>query len=120
MTSVLGGISVLVVEDSPVVAPFTRDVLSELGCRVVGPATNMADARALAGTEQIDAAIIDIRIRGEKSFAICEILAARDVPFFLTSGFADWPIPEEWKDRPRLQKPYSIGDLERTLTNLFL
>ena len=41
------GRRILVIEDSPVVAPFTVDVLEELGCEVVGPAPNMAAAREL-------------------------------------------------------------------------
>jgi CheY-like chemotaxis protein len=120
MSGVLTGRRVLVVEDSPVVAPFTKAVLDDLGCVVAGPATNMADARSLAETEQIDAALIDIRIRGEKAFAICDILAARDVPFVLTSGYADWPVPDEWKDRPQLPKPYTPDDLERALSALLI
>jgi CheY-like chemotaxis protein len=38
---------ILLVEDSPVLAPFTADILSDLGCEVIGPAPNMAAAREL-------------------------------------------------------------------------
>ena len=115
----LAGKRILVVEDSPVVAPFTADVLQELGCRVVGPAPNMASARELINTEPFDAALMDVHIRGERVFPLCEQLAQRNVPFVLTSGYADWQMPEEWRDRPRLQKPYTIDQVREALEALF-
>ena len=115
MASELAGRRILIVEDSPVVAPFAEALLELLGCRVVGPAGNMAVARDLAGAEDVDAALLDVRIRGEKSFSICEILDRRGVPFVLTSGYADWGLPSEWRDRPQLAKPYTQADLEQAL-----
>jgi CheY-like chemotaxis protein len=109
---------ILVIEDSPVVAPFTADLLSDLGFEVVGPAPNMATARELAETEEFDAAILDIHIRGERVFSICEVLEARKIPFILTSGYADWQVPDKWRDRPRLQKPYTIDQVEQALSDL--
>jgi len=117
--SELAGRRILVIEDSPVVAPFTVEILGELGCEVVGPAPNMAAARELVESEEIDAAILDIHIRGERVFPICEMLEGRDVPFLLTSGYADWQVPEKWRDRPRLQKPYTLDQVKEALAPLF-
>ena len=114
----LAGRRILVVEDSPVVAPFTGDLLTELGCVPVGPATNMFAARDLAETEEFDAAIVDLHIRGEKVYGICEILAARGIPFLITSGYADWRMPDKWQDRPRLAKPYKLDDIREALEAL--
>src|SRR6185503_9803563 len=99
---------ILLIEDSPVVAPFTADLLSELGCAVVGPAPNMAAARELIDGEEFDAAILDVHIRGERVFPLCEALEAKSVPFVLTSGYAAWDMPDKWVDRPRLLKPYTL------------
>jgi CheY-like chemotaxis protein len=109
---------VLVVEDSPVVAPFTADLLEELGYSVIGPAPNMAAARELIEAQAFDVAIMDIHIRGERVFPLCDALAAKGVLFLLTSGYADWQIPEKWEDRPRLQKPYTIDAVEAALAGL--
>ena len=115
MSSKLAGLRILIVEDSPVVAPFAEAMLEVLGCEVVGPAGNMAAARELAEDAELDVALIDIRIRGEKSFPLCEILDRRGVPFVLTSGYADWGVPDEWRDRPRLPKPYNMDDVRGAL-----
>jgi hypothetical protein len=34
------------------------------------------------------------------------------------SGYADWKMPDEWADRPRLQKPFSEEQLRRKLNEL--
>jgi CheY-like chemotaxis protein len=114
----LSGKRILVVEDSPVVAPFTADILGELGCVVVGPAPNMAAARALIESETLDAALMDVHIRGERVFPLCDMLESRAVPFILTSGYADWQVPEKLEQRPRLQKPYTMEQVEKALKKL--
>jgi CheY-like chemotaxis protein len=109
---------ILIIEDSPVVGPFTVDALEELGFQAVGPAPNMARARELIEEGEFDAAMMDVHIRGERVFNLCETLAAKGVPFILTSGYADWNMPEKWQDRPRLQKPYTIEDVRIALSDL--
>ena len=68
VSATLSGRRILVIEDSPVVAPFTVDVLGELGCDVIGPAPNMAVARELVEAGAFDAALMDVHIRGERVF----------------------------------------------------
>ena len=114
----LKGRRILVVEDSPVVGPFTADLLGELGCEVVGPAPNMAAARELVEAGDFDAALMDIHIRGERVFPLCEMLDSKGIPFVLTSGYADWHMPEKWDDRPRLQKPYTVDQVAEALGGL--
>jgi CheY-like chemotaxis protein len=111
----LAGKRILVIEDSPVVGPFTVDILDELGCEVIGPAPNMAAARSLVEAGGFDAALMDVHIRGERVFPLCEMLSAKGIPFVLTSGYADWTMPEQWRDRPRLNKPYTIDQVEAAL-----
>ena len=101
------------------VAPLAVELLEEIGCTVVGPAPNLASARELIENAEFDGALLDVHIRGERIFPICEVLAAKDVPFVLTSGYADWTMPEKWEDRPRLQKPYRLEQVQQALAELF-
>jgi CheY-like chemotaxis protein len=114
-TADLTGKRILLIEDSPVVAPMTAELLQELGCEVVGPAPNMAAARELVDRVAFDAAIMDIHIRGERVFSLCQVLEAKGLPFVLTSGYADWEMSDKWADRPRLQKPYTLDQVEQAL-----
>ena len=98
---------------------MTAEILVDLGCTVVGPAPNMAAARELVEEERFDAALMDVHIRGERVFPLCDLLAAKGIPFVLTSGYADWHMPEKWHGRPRLQKPYSSDQIEQALRACF-
>jgi CheY-like chemotaxis protein len=111
----LKGRKILVIEDSPVVAPFVADLLTDLGCIVVGPAPNMAAARELAEAGGFDAALLDVHIRGERVFPLCDVLDHHNIPFVLTSGYANWQVPERWADRPKLQKPYMLDGVRDAL-----
>jgi len=118
MTSKSTGLRILIVEDSPVIALATEDMLRAFGYVPLGPAGNMAAALDLAESEEMDAAIVDLNIRGTKSFTLLSILDRRDVPFLIISGYADWKMPEEWSGRPRLQKPFSESHQQAKLTEI--
>ena len=112
----LEGRRVLIVEDSPVVGPFTADLLHDLGCEAVGPAPTLAIAHELIEAGGFDLALLDVHIRGERVFPLCDAFEARSVPFVLTSGYADWKVPDRWAARPRLQKPYGLEGLRDALS----
>jgi DNA-binding NtrC family response regulator len=114
----LNGRRILLVEDSPVISEATEMMLRDMGCELVGPAGTMAPALQLATEAPLDAAVVDINIRGGKAFSILKILEGREIPFLLTSGYADWSMPEEWQGRPRLTKPYSEDGLKQALAEL--
>ena len=109
---------IFVVEDSPVVAEMLDVMLKDLGCDVVGPMGNLAIALEMAAQEAIDAAVIDLNIRGGKVFPVARALAARGIPFLMVSGYGDFSLPQEWQDRPRLTKPFSSEALEKELKAL--
>ena len=118
MESRVKGRRILIVEDSPIIANDTEEMIQGLGGTVVGPAPNMAVALQLAQEEAFDAAVVDVNIRGGKAFAVLTILSQRGIPFLLTSGYANWAMPEEWQARPRLPKPYSEAALRDQLEQL--
>ena len=119
MSDSLSGRRILVVEDSPLIADVLADMLRDMGCEVVGPTGNMAFARELATNEAFEAAIIDINIRGGKIFPVADTLAERGIPFLLASGYADWSMPDNLQERPRLAKPYTAGIVREELEKLF-
>ena len=106
---------VLVVEDEYLIAMTIETMLTDLGCQVVGPEGALAPAMALARDEALDAAILDVTIRGGEVFPVAKILLDRGVPFVLASGYGDWTLPENLQNRPRLTKPFDSADLERAM-----
>lgn len=109
---------ILVVEDSPVVADILREMLIELGFDVVGPIGNFALALEAAASETLDAAVIDVNIRGGKVYPVARALAGRDIPFIFASGYGDWTMPPDLGTRPRLTKPFDFDKMDRELRQL--
>ena len=106
---------ILVVEDETLIAMDIEDTLQALGCEVVGPTGKLATALLLADSEALDAAILDVTIRGGKVFPVAEQLLARGIPFVLASGYGDWALPEHLRDQPRLTKPFTSAELEEKI-----
>jgi CheY-like chemotaxis protein len=115
----LEGLSILLVEDNFLLAEVTKDLLEQSGCRVVGPAGRLESGMRLARQEQLDAAILDIDLQGELSFAIAEVLRDRGVPFMFVTGYADPGIvPSSLGRAARLDKPVADDQLIGSLAEL--
>lgn len=112
------GQRVLLVEDEAILAMSVEDMLTQLGCVVVGPALTIAHASALASSERLDAALLDINVGGGNSFAIAEVLKDRAVPFCFITGYGRDGVPEQFLDVPVLPKPYSGAALAGVLAEL--
>jgi len=111
------GLRILVMEDEPLIAMATCDLIEELGHHVVGPFFNIAASRAaLAG--QIDAAILDVNLGGEEAYPIAEELAARRVPFMFMTGYGQESVDMRFRQHTILQKPVIRNELELALINL--
>ena len=115
MANMLTGRRVLVVEDEAVIAMVIADALEELGCVVVGPIPKLSSALELARDEAIDAAVLDVTIRGGEVYPVAEALDDRRIPFVLASGYGNWALPPKFRDRPRLTKPFSQFELEEKI-----
>lgn len=112
------GRRVLVVEDEMTIALMIEEMLLDLGVQVIGPESRLDAALRLAAEATLDAAILDVNIRGGNSYPVADILAERGIPFVFCSGYNDWALEERHRDRPRLNKPYSLMELENKVIQL--
>lgn len=113
----LDGLKVLVVEDETLVAMLLEDMLADHGCVVAGTAGRVAQAMEMIGDDSlaIEAAILDVNLAGEPSFPLAELLAGKGVPFVFATGYGAGGLPEAWRDRPTLQKPFSHDEVGKML-----
>jgi light-regulated signal transduction histidine kinase (bacteriophytochrome) len=81
------GLRVLVVEDSFMIVRMLELVFDSFGWTMVGPATRVSKALAMVETDRVDAALVDVNLDGEMSWAVAEALRARGVPFVLSTGY---------------------------------
>ena len=113
------GLRVLVVEDENLVALLLEDMLAELGHTVIGPVARVKKALDMIQREEIDIAILDVNINGENTYSIADVLAARNVPFVFSTGYDKKTLHEPHQDRPILQKPFQLQDLEKLFGELY-
>jgi CheY-like chemotaxis protein len=113
----LSGRRVLVVEDEALVSMLLEDMLDDLGCKVLGPMMRVREALSFVATAiaDIDVAILDVNLAGERSSPIAEVLETHGVPFVLATGYDDAGIEERWRSRPILRKPFLAAQLAATL-----
>ena len=114
----LGGLRVLVVEDEMMVSMLIEDMLTDLGCTVVGPASRLDEAIELANRSEIDCAVLDVNLGGQPIFPLADILRAKGAPFAFATGYGDAGLRDVDKGSPVLQKPFREGDLARVLGEL--
>ncbi len=110
---------VLLVEDEGLVAMMMEDMLMELGYTVLGPVARLDRALEMVRRETFDGAILDININGGDTYPVAEALAARDVPFAFSTGYGPQSLQARYRDRPTLQKPFQLDDLQKLLEEVF-
>lgn len=109
-----GRLRALLVEDEPLVALMIEDMLADLGIDVTLSASTLADALAAAEAE-FDFALLDINLRGERSFPAAEALRRRGKPFMFVTGYGTLGTYGTDFDVVVLQKPFTIADLRAGL-----
>jgi len=114
----LEGLRVLVVEDEMMVSMLIEDMLAELGCEVVGPASRLDEALELAKDAELDCAVLDVNLGGQPIFPLADLLRARGRPFAFATGYGDAGLRDVDRGSPVLQKPFREGDLARVLGEL--
>ena len=114
----LDGLKVLVVEDEMMVSMLIEDMLTDLGCTVVGPAARLDEAMDLARDSEIDCAVLDVNLGGQPIFPLADLLREKGAPFAFATGYGDAGLRDVDKGSPVLQKPFREGDLARVLGEL--
>ena len=118
-SSMQGGNRILLVEDEVLIALDVQDVLEDAGYIVAGHAANHDRAVALASSEAIDAAVLDVNLAGVEVWPAAEILRRRGIPFLLVTGlWAGAEVPVFCARAPRLTKPFQTAALLDTLARL--
>ena len=115
------GLRILLVEDDLLIAMEMEEFLRALGCDVVGPIARLDDAlAAVAATDDLQSAIVDLNLRGELSFPLIARLREASVPVICCSGYVDLPeMKGQLKDIPTLSKPWTHDRLMAIMRSQF-
>lgn len=73
----------------------------------MGPVGTVADAEELVRNRPVDAAIVDLNLRGRMAAEFVKRISATKVPCLIVSGYGGDGLPESVSGIPRLEKPVS-------------
>jgi CheY-like chemotaxis protein len=107
---------VLVVEDEMMIAMLIEDMLEELGCELIGPASKVERALELIASETIEIALLDVNLDGQATDAVAYELQRKGIPFVFATGYGATGVPKQHNDRTVLQKPFQKRDLAIALS----
>ena len=112
------GLHILIAEDEMILAAELEDELSALGAVTIGLVVSVESAiEYLNQTVQIDAALINVQLRGELSFPLADELIARNIPFMFVTG-NDAFIRQQYPDVPCCTKPSEVGKVLKALRDM--
>ncbi|WP_156840938.1 response regulator [Novosphingobium aquimarinum] len=110
----LDELRVLVVEDEILIAMMLEEMLEDFGCLPVGPCGDLASALASCEQANFDVALVDMNLGGVPATPVLEALDKSGIPYALSTGAE----AQGTSDVPRLQKPFNVSDLQKTLHEL--
>ncbi len=108
----VAGRCLLVVEDNFLVAETLCGDLLAAGAVIVGPYSTVVDALAILRAEgdRIEGAVLDVRLRDDRSFAVADELVARGIPFVFITGY-DTVLDGPYASFPKCDKPVAVDKL---------
>jgi CheY-like chemotaxis protein len=115
----MGAAKILVVDDDPLIAMNTVDMLEDLGHTVIRANSGHKALQVLETEPTIDLLVTDHAMPGMSGLELAEI-ARRKWPtlrVLLATGYADLP-DKKTTDLPRLSKPYHQAQLQAEINRL--
>lgn len=109
---------VLVVEDQYLIAADLGRALTKLGGSVVGPFASTEAAWDEIAKNSVDFAFLDINLDEDTVFPLADELERRGVPFVFATGHDASILPERFKSKPRLEKPFTALALVEVIRRL--
>jgi len=106
---------ILVVEDELMIRMLLEDMLGELGDTVAAEAARIEEALEAAKNADFDIAILDVNLNGQPISPVADALVARGMPFVFATGYGERGLPEPYRDRPTLKKPFQMDGLKQML-----
>ncbi|WP_406856357.1 response regulator [Alsobacter sp. KACC 23698] len=110
---------ILIVEDEWIIALDLKTSLERRGYDALGPAPNVAEALALIQGEQVDGAILDVKLFDETSFAVADVLQERCIPYVFSTGYNPEELPAKYSEAAVLGKPHDERELLAALRLMF-
>jgi DNA-binding NtrC family response regulator len=110
-----GSRRVLVVEDELMIRMLLEDMLAELGYTIAVTAAHLDEALRAAQNADFDIAVLDVNLNGVPISPVADALVVRGMPFVFATGYGEAGLPDLYRDRPTLKKPFQLDKLKDAL-----
>ncbi len=112
--------AVLVVEDNMIIAMDAADILQDMGVETVRTASTVAEAMRVIEANDHSLAVLDVHLGSETSLPIAQLLASKNVPFFLASGYGSQSDTlAKFPAVPVVTKPFTSETLSRAVREIW-
>jgi DNA-binding response OmpR family regulator len=111
----LDGKRVLITEDEYLIAADLMFEVTAAGGKVVGTSGSVDAALDFIAAGNLDGAILDIRLMGQRSFRVADVLAARQIPFIFATAMSHHDAPPRHANVHWLEKPWTRVVLRKAL-----
>ncbi len=108
-------LSVLVIEDEPLIAMMIEDFVDMLGHTLAGNCDSVAEALVKVEEGGFDVAILDVNLRDGACWPVADALKAKGIGFVVASGGHVEPPPAAHADAHQLAKPFTLDGVEKAL-----
>jgi two-component SAPR family response regulator len=105
----------LIVEDQYLIAADLSHAIGRLGGTIVGPAASTDAARQHLANSAVDLAFLDINLADEMVFPLADELESLGIPFVFATGHDSVIVPDRFKSKVRLEKPFTAETLREAV-----
>ncbi len=110
--------SILVVEDEVLLAMETANHLAAAGATVIGPANTLTAGLAMAASERIDGAVLDLNLGGQSAEPLLQFLTRMNVPFVVITGYESAGVQVPVLLRKPVEYPTLVESLSEQLAKI--
>lgn len=108
-------LSVLVVEDEPLISMMIEDFIDMLGHDLAGVCDSVAEALVKVEEGGFDIAILDVNLRDGPCWPVADALKNKHIPFVVATGGHVEPPPSSHVDAHQLAKPFTLDGVQAAL-----
>jgi CheY-like chemotaxis protein len=108
-------LSVLVVEDEPLIAMMIEDFIDILGHSLAGTCESVAEAVEKVEEGGFDVVILDVNLRDGPCWPVADVLKDKGIPFVVATGGHVEPPPPAHADAHQLAKPFTLDGVQGAL-----
>jgi CheY-like chemotaxis protein len=111
-------VQILIVEDSVHLAMIWKQIVESLEYTPLGPVPSIAKALEILAEEKPDVVLLDVSLSDGKCYPVADECRKQGIPFIFATAYDDpLYIKEEYREEPRLVKPFTQDDLAKAINN---